>query len=36
MKGQDKGFYDNSHCSTSITYSSININDYQINLKKWI
>ena len=34
MKGQDKGFYDNNHYSTSITYNSINVNDYQINIKK--
>ena len=33
MKGQDKGFYDNNHYSTSITYNSINVNDYQINKK---
>ena len=37
MKEQDKRFYDNNHYSTSIRYNSINVNDYQINLKKnWI
>ena len=37
MKGQDKNFYENNHYSTPITYNSINVNDYQINiLKKWI
>ena len=30
MKGQEKGLYDNNHYSTSITYNSINVNDYQI------